>query len=149
MTAEELLEIEGIRALRDTYARCVEVRDAAGLAELFCADAVVEFPDGLGGNRVGKDAIVEVLLAQRAEMDESSGTVHVITNPWITLTGPESARGSCYMIDLREPELTDSVSGGPVQLIGRYEDEYRRIDGQWRFAKIRVPFFWLDPALDG
>ena len=147
MTVEELLEIERIRALREAYARCLDARDVAGLAELFCADAVAEFPDRLGGDCAGKDAIARNLLSRLAAAELSPGTVHVVTNPWIILTGPDSARGSCYLIDLQSPELPSPAS--PVQLIGRYEDEYRRVGENWRFTRIRMPLLWEQPAPRG
>ncbi len=142
MTVEELLEIEQIRALRDAYSACLDGRDAAALAELFCADAVCEFPDRLGGDRIGRDAILGEFTTLVAALGEPSGAVHVVTNPWITLTGPDTARGSCYLIDLRGSEPAAAQS--PVLLIGRYEDEYRKVDGRWRFARIRMPMLWSD-----
>jgi ketosteroid isomerase-like protein len=151
VTIEELLEIEQIRTLRDTYAACLDGQDVARLADLFCDDAVCEFPEQFGGNWVGKDTIVSNFAEQIRTTNEPPDAIHVVTNPWITLTGPDTAHGRCYLIDLRSQqgaEAAPMTTGGghenPLLFLGMYEDDYRRVDSGWKFAKIRLPFFWSD-----
>jgi ketosteroid isomerase-like protein len=155
MTVEELLEIERIRTLRNAYAACLDSRDAAGLADLFCADAVCEFPAQFGGNWVGRDTIVSRFAEQVNAVGEPLDAVHVVTNPWITLTGPDTAHGSCYLLDLRSQQhagAAATASGGgqenPLLFLGRYEDDYRKVEGQWKFARITLPFFWSERAVE-
>ncbi|WP_028935661.1 nuclear transport factor 2 family protein [Pseudonocardia spinosispora] len=151
MTVEELLEIEQIRALRDRYAAAFDSCDVAGFAELFCDDAVCEFPEEFGGSRVGRDTIAAHFAEQAERMSEPRDAVHVTTNPWITLTGPDTAHGRCYLLDLRaqqhaEADRAVSADGNPLLFLGMCEDDYRKVDGRWKFATIRLPFFWADQA---
>lgn len=152
MTVEELLEIEQIRTLRNAYSACIDSKDVAGLADLFCDDAICEFPERFGGRCVGRDAIVSN-LAERMNADgEPLDAVHVVTNPWITLTGPDTAQGRCYLIDLLDRQRTGTArpttrggdNNNPLLSLGMYEDDYRKIDGAWKFASIRLPYFWAD-----
>jgi hypothetical protein len=82
---------------------------------------------------------------------EPLDAIHVVTNPWITLTGPDTAHGRCYLMDLagqRAGESGHSAERGdgvnPLLALGRYEDDYRKVDGAWKFATIRLPYFWAD-----
>jgi ketosteroid isomerase-like protein len=155
VTIEELLEIEQIRALRNAYSACFDSQDVAGLADLFCDDAVCEFPEQFGGNWVGKETIVGNFVAQMKAIGEPFDAIHVVTNPWITLTGPDTAHGRCYLIDLltrqRAGTAEMTTRGGhenPLLFLGMYEDDYRKVDGSWKFANIRLPFFWPDRTFD-
>jgi hypothetical protein len=70
--------------------------------------------------------------AGAAEGERSFGALrHVITNAVIELTGGTTATGVCYVMTVvMRPE------GGPEILsLGRYEDEYRKVDGEWLISK--------------
>lgn len=151
MTIDDLLEIESIRQLRLAYSNYFDGQNAEGLASLFAQDAVCEFPEQFGGNWVGRDTIVTNFTNEFAKIGGPYDAMHVVTNPWITLTGPDTAHGRCYLIDLLTRQqagtghyTTVGGHGNPLLFLGMYEDEYRKIDGEWRFANIRLPFFWPD-----
>lgn len=97
-----------------------------------------ELPEGLGGSWVGLDAIVSGFTAQLAAARAPGEAVHVVTNPWITLTGPDTAHGTGYLLDLHG----EQPHGNPLRSLGRFEDDYRKVDDHWRSAEVRLPFFW-------
>lgn len=155
MTIDELLEIEEIRRLRLAYSNYFDGHDVEGLTTLFCEDAVCEFPAEFGGDWVGRDTIVANFAREMGRLGEPYDTMHVVTNPWITITGAEEAHGRCYLIDLLTRQQAGSghstTRGGhanPLYFLGMYEDEYRKEEGVWRFARIKLPFFWPDRTFE-
>jgi SnoaL-like domain len=44
---------------------------------------------------------------------------------------PDRATARLYICELRQ----DAASGRSTQAFGVYRDEYRRVDGDWRFAR--------------
>lgn len=59
---------------------------------------------------------------------------HVITNSVIELTGGSAATGVCYVLTVvNRPER-----GPEILSVGRYEDEYRKVDGAWLIAKRTI-----------
>ncbi len=88
MGAEDLLEIEAIKALKARYFRCMDQKRWAELAEVFARDAVAQWdpqPEVL----YGREAIVAYIRAGI----ELLVTVHHGHMPEITLTSPEAAHG--------------------------------------------------------
>ena len=69
------------------------------------------------------------------EGERSFGALrHVITNSVIELDGDTAATGVCYV-----PTVVNRPERGPEILsVGRYEDQYRKVDGQWLLAKREI-----------
>lgn len=56
---------------------------------------------------------------------------HVVSNQVIDLTSDTTATGSCYVMT-----VVVRPGGGPEILsLGTYEDEYRKVDGEWLISK--------------
>lgn len=147
MTIEELLDLEGVRQVRLAYSTYFDGQDVDGLATLFCEDAVCEFPEEFGGDWVGKDTIVANFAAQMKAIGEPYDTMHVVANPWVVLDSDTTAHGRCYLLDLltrQDAGVLKSPGGhaNPLLYLGMYEDEYRKENGEWKFARIRLPMFW-------
>ena len=51
---------------------------------------------------------------------------------------PSTAEGSCYVITL----VNDAGTGPAILSFGRYEDRYRKENGEWRIAhrEIKLDF---------
>jgi 3-phenylpropionate/cinnamic acid dioxygenase small subunit len=114
------------------YAEYLDTGDLEGMAAMFDhATFRSDLPDGV----VVLTGADEVLAAFRAstQRDERGllGTRHVTTN-LVVDEGPEedTARARSYFTVLQ------ARPGFPLQVVvaGGYRDEFRRVDGEWRFA---------------
>ena len=56
----------------------------------------------------------------------------------IELTGPDTAKGRCYLLDLN---LADG-NPDPLFLFGVYDDLYKKVDGNWLIYRTRIDFLW-------
>ncbi len=128
----DLEAVEAIQALKADYCYRVDAGDAPGVAARFLEDAVWHAP-GIG--RYEGRAAIEKFLASLPEMMRF--WLHLVTNPLIEVTG-DTARGRWYLI---EPNTLKD--GRAVWGTGRYEERYRRRDGQWYFEEVALlPAFW-------
>ena len=139
-----LLDREEIRNLRTLYAHHLDSNTIDALDEVFSADAVVEVTVG---KMTGIDAIRSGLNDAFKLFDRdrqgSYPFLHAIANHWITLTGPDTAQGRCYLIDF---ETASKPDPNPLLLLGLYADMYRRIDGEWRITHTRLEVVWPERA---
>lgn len=140
LTVEELLDIEEIRQLRSLYSHYFDGREVDNLANLFTEDAVCEFGPNYGGDWVGRDTI-RANYARQHERTEglTHAFLHSVTNPWVELTGSDTARGRCYLLDIN----TRMAPGeNPLMLLGVYVDDYRKVEGRWYIERTRIDFLW-------
>ena len=138
MTVEELLAIEEIKNLRIMYSHYIDGCDVPKLSELFCEDAVCEFGEEYGGDWVGREAIRANYERYTPAAIPPYSFMHAVTNPWIRLTGPDTANGRWYLLDLN----LFAGSENPLSLFGIYDDVYRKVDGCWLIARTRIDFLW-------
>jgi hypothetical protein len=119
---ERLLAIEEIRNLRIKYAHLLDTNNTGLLGELFTADAIC---DAGRGQWEGRATIVDGMSAAFAEYDRAHTGLypfhHVITNHWVECTGPGTAEGRAYLVDVQTGQDQDRWI-----LLGTYADEYRR-----------------------
>lgn len=154
MTLEELLAREEIKQLRLGYATYLDRHDFAALADLFTEDAVCEFGEQYGGDWVGRDVIRANYEREMAKVGTFYDSMHVVTNPWIEFTGPDSAQARWYLIDLitRQQDKAEITTRGghdnPLLYLAFYEDQCRREGNRWRIARTRLHFLWPDRMLD-
>ncbi len=135
---EQLLDTERIRRLTSLYSHHFDRLDLDGLVGLFTDDAVCEF--SRGKPIVGKDAIRTHYTASFAKWGKGGpfSTMHAVTNHWIELTGPDCAEGRCYLIDFA---ISDPKTN-PLVFLGIYDDEYRKLAGEWKIRQRRLEFAW-------
>jgi ketosteroid isomerase-like protein len=128
----ELSDREAIRELAHRYAHCVWRKEIAAAVDLFTEDGEMD----TGDRPVirGREALLES-YRQMLGADDFHPFVH---NHLISLQG-ESATGTCYL-DLRARIGGESMIGS-----GYYEDEYRRVDGRWKFRARRLTLCDLVP----
>ena len=145
MTVHELLEIETIRRARMRYSYYLDTGDLDALVALFTDDAVCEF--GPYGVWTGKATIAENYAQVVGGAIREHGpfqTLHVNTNHWVELTGPDAAVGRLYLVDLA---LGGEADKNPMVWLGVYDEVYRKIDGDWRIARSSLQFMWPERHL--
>jgi hypothetical protein len=138
MTVEELLEIESIRKLRTLYSYYLDAGELDMLVDLFTEDAECEF--GPYGSWKGKKEIRDNYEQVEKPLIEKGGfqTLHANTNHWVEITGPNSAVGRVYLIDL---SLQDPDTN-PMVWLGIYDETYAKVNGAWKIAKSGLQFLW-------
>ena len=147
ITVEDLLKIEEIKNLRLAYSAYFDTNNLDALADLFCEDAVCDFgPEW--GSWTGRETIRTSYAAAMKQTGTVFDSLHVVTNPWITLTGPTTAHGRWYLLDLltRQKPLTELATRGghdnPLLYLAIYEDDYRKVGDTWKFAHCQLHFLW-------
>jgi hypothetical protein len=154
MTIDELLVIEEIRNLRYGYSAFLDSHDLDALLGLFTNDAVCEFGADFGLWR-GKEEIRQGYVAAMKDIGTTFDAMHVVTNPWIQVTGPDTAHGRWYLLDLltRQKPVTGLATRGghdnPLLYVGVYEDDYRKVAGAWRICYTKLHFLWPDRSFSG
>ncbi|WP_298400559.1 nuclear transport factor 2 family protein [Sphingobium sp.] len=136
---ERLLAIEEIKTLKARYFRLMDAKDWVGFANLFTPDALFDVRGALeekpvitGDPIYGPDAIAAYV--QRGITPLTSA--HFGHMPEIDIVSADEATGIWALLDiLRAPD------GGPFRIFrgyGHYHERYRRTDGQWRIASMRL-----------
>jgi hypothetical protein len=126
VTPEELVEIELIKRLKYRYARLLDTKDFDGLNDCFVEGATASYSGGQLSYE-GRDAIIGFL--RKALGSATMLTSHLVGQPEIELTGPETATGTWALQDL--VILTDQAL--EIRGTAFYSDEYVKEEGSWRF----------------
>lgn len=137
-TIEDLLNIHEIKNLRILYSAYFDGQEIDKLMGLLTPDAVCEFGPEYGGNWEGPETIRTNFLSYMEQDEQPWRVMHAITNHFIELTGPDTAKGRCYLIDLNLEEGNEN----PLLLFGVYDDLYKKVDGQWLIRSTRIDFLW-------
>ena len=133
----ELLEIEKIHKLKMLYAHLMDSHQIDALADLFTEDAVCEFGPEYG-NWEGRETIRANYHGVFDEGDQF-GAMHHQANHFVDLTGPETATGRSYLLDVM---TTVKPEEQPIVWFGLYDEEYRKTKGQWLISKCSLQFLW-------
>lgn len=144
---EKWIAIEAIKALKARYFRCMDMKDWAGLEAVFAPDLIADFRDSNGTRD-------ESLLTHGAApyvaglrpILENISTVHHGHMPEIELTSSDSATGIWAMEDKLWVEGPSVVPFRTLHGYGHYHETYRRIDGEWRIATIKLTRLRVDIA---
>ena len=132
-------DVDAIIRLKHQYARyCDEGYDADGFASLFTEDGLWE--SNAFGVYHGRDEIHAFI--QGLGKDTIHWALHYMTNPVIDLADDgESAQGTWLLLELATMAAVDG-SGDPdaVLITANYDDEFVRVDGEWRFKSVKAHF---------
>jgi hypothetical protein len=131
-----------IMELMDRYGVVHDFGTPEQYADLFTDDGEIATGKGLPAIVKGRQA-----LLQQARRDHerfgappgpdgefSSIMRHVISNRLVTITGPASAEGSCYVVTL----INDKEEGPQTLSISRYLDKYVKAGGQWKISRREI-----------
>jgi 3-phenylpropionate/cinnamic acid dioxygenase small subunit len=120
---------EQIRELYARYAYTVDFYRYPEWVQCFAEDGVFESP--IFGEFKGPQGLLK-FTAMYKESQGGSQVRHVMTNLTFQISG-ESATGGCYLTYYH-------CKDGKVSLAatGRYEDQLRKVNGEWLFARRKV-----------
>ncbi|WP_435158274.1 nuclear transport factor 2 family protein [Haladaptatus sp. DFWS20] len=121
-----------LREIRAKYCYAIDERDWNEFRTLFTDDPVLDF--GAMGVYKGRDGL-DRFINEFVE-NQLLGSAHLLANPLIEIDGDE-ATGAWYV----NSPITFTDGTGAWRL-GRYDDEYRRIDGRWRIDHIQLRFIY-------
>ena len=130
----ELLDREAIRDLPRRYCHYVWQEDVDAYFELFSSDGWVATEESQLLPRVQSREAFRELIEKTVTAIKPKPFIH---NHVIELCGPSSARGTCYVEVRSRGGDEGSV---PRLMVGWYEDEYVKMDGNWKF-KSRIARF--------
>src|SRR5215212_1434420 len=135
-----LEDIEAIKRLKYRYAdACDRGYDADELADLFTEDAV--WDGGLFGRYEGRETIRQFFQGVSSEIIFA---LHYMMNPIIDVDGDE-ARGAWYLFQT----CTFANDNTAIWGAARYDEQYRRVDGGWKFSRLNlISSFWT-PFAEG
>lgn len=139
---QEVTDRDSIVELTGRYCRAVASDDMETLLTLFTEDASLEtsFPPGSGqehSTTQGLDALRDVYKGTAG-----MGLKPCVHNHVVELYG-DRARGFCSV------ELRFVQSGVAHTGSGHYEDQYRRVAGEWRFQLRRLVLYHWVPQSEG
>ena len=124
---------EDIRALILAYGTAHDNRDYRSFAALFAREG--EWTGGLGSAK-GPEAIFELMDRTIGHNPQpgGSGTFHVMTNEQIRVDGDRASSTTKWIY------LTPGEDNAPrLVYLGRYEDQFIREDGEWKFLLRQAP----------
>jgi len=135
-----LEDIETIKKLKARYcAYCDNNYDADGIAALFTEDAV--WDGGKFGRYEGREAIRTFF---RGAPRIFPFAIHQVMNPIIEVEG-EQAKGQWYLFQ----PATLAEGNQAVWLAARYEEEYVKVESEWKFKRLKVFPSFLTPYDQG
>ena len=106
----------------------------------FTDDAWIDFSE-LGIHR-GKDAVGKFYKEVVAQ--DLSYSAHMVSNPIIEVDG-DKAEGKWYVFVPCTFRATDT----PVWLQGKYEEEYVKVEGEWKWRSMTTRFDFISPFEEG
>jgi len=130
-----LIDEGALRRSAELYAQGADRRDKALWAAIVTADCVIEAP---GIRLVGREQIVAALDIMGRLY---AATQHRVHNQVVSIEG-DNASGETYSV---AEHL--SVAEGRRTLLTwaiRYQDRWRREQGQWRFASRKLLLDWTE-----
>ncbi|MFT4562085.1 MAG: ketosteroid isomerase-like protein [Gammaproteobacteria bacterium] len=124
-----LEDIEAIKQLKALYCEiCDDMHNPDRIASVFAEDAIWESPDF--GQAKGHDEIRQLFQNFK---DKFSFSQHNIMNPRVEVDG-NSATGIWYIAG----PWTETEGSKETWMMARYDDDYVKIDGQWKYQHLRV-----------
>jgi hypothetical protein len=134
---EDINNLKGLYARRaDAVFRTPGAASASALAELFTHDGVLDL--GPFGRYEGREAIrdaCEQILPQATKW-----STHYIVSPVLDVAkNGETATGSWYFLIRMVPQ--QPPQSPVVEIMGGYEDKYRREGGRWKIRESVSQFF--------
>lgn len=135
-TLDDLLDLDRIRQIRPSYSYFFDMGDIDSLMGLFAADPVCELPAEFGGTWTGTRQLRENFARFMHGGRTKLHALHVVSNPYVRLSGPGTARGRWYLV------VFHADIKNPLFRLGYYDDEYCKENGVWKLKRQRLEIAW-------
>lgn len=139
-----LHDLERIKQLKARYCRYIDTKQWDRLRAIFAPDVRFE---GLGSAPTG--ATLDDFITGISGRMKTAVSIHHCHTPEIEFTGPDSARGVWAMMDFVDwpngPNPRETPDSRGFFGYGHYEEEYRRLDGEWKISFLRLTRLRVDP----
>jgi hypothetical protein len=123
-----VVDREAIRDLPLKYCHCVWQKDLDSWVNLFTSDGTISTTDPNMPGAQGPDGLRK-MISSGLETMKPRPFIH---NHVVNLLGPNRATGTCYV------EVRMIRDGKKWSLSGWYDDEYAKVDGEWKFKSRRI-----------
>ncbi len=134
---QALADIEAVRRLRNHYHRCINDARYDEIPLLFTEEASLDF--SYIGKTQGRAKITKFFAATPDVLPFIKQFIH---NHIIDLDGDQGT-GVSYM------EARTVNKGIAYVVTGRYDDEYVRVDGEWKFKTMNFDAYYTVPFNEG
>jgi ketosteroid isomerase-like protein len=121
--------VEGIRATLAAHAQAQDDGRTDALVALYCPDGAVEVP-GMGTYE-GTESIREAFSGWTPQVPQR----HIVVNTVVTDWNDQEASAVTDVVFVQKAE-----SGWAVQIVGRYHDVLRPVDGKWLLYRRTMNF---------
>lgn len=133
---QHLEDLEEIRRLVARYGRAIDDRDWNTLTELYAPDAVFE---SAGTRAEGRDRVIDFVKMRTSVYPAS---YHYPHSHEIDIIDATRAVGLvCAHAEL-------AIEGDTVVVALRYHDDYRRVEGRWRFRERVARLLYVLKAVE-
>lgn len=135
-----LVDEAALRRTAELYARGADRRDKALWASIVTADCLIEAPGILLSGREQIVAALDIMAQLYV------ATQHRVHNQTVSISG-DRANGETYgsADHLSERDGQRTLLTWAI----RYQDQWRREDGEWRFARRSLILDWTESRLLG
>ena len=134
---QALQDREAVRALRYRYHECVNEGQLAAIPDLFTEDGDLDF--GYLGKARGREELTTFFGGVSQLLSFVKQFVH---NHAIELEG-DGGTGYSYL------EAKTISKGEAYVVAARYDDEYAKENGQWKFKKMHLTPYFTVPLKEG
>jgi hypothetical protein len=137
---QELQDREAIKELKARYFRLLDAQDWDGFRQCFAEDALFDVQ--------GRELIegAEAFVADARDVLRDARTLHHGHMPELTIDSPTEAHGLWLLADYLEwPSDADSGERRGMKGYWQYEETYRKLDGAWKIAALRLRPRRIDP----
>ena len=125
---QEVIDREAIRNLPLQYCHCVWQKDTEGYGNLFTEDGSFGTNDPTLPRAQGRENLKSMIGSQLDTLKPRP----FIHNHVIEILSPDKAKGTCYV------EVRMLRDGKKWLMTGWYNDEYAKVNGEWKFKSRQI-----------
>jgi ketosteroid isomerase-like protein len=119
-----MCDAAAIRRTIVRYGQCIDNRDLDGWVSLYATDGIHEIN---GGVHTGHDELRPFMAAAFGRID---GLRHLTLGSDIVIDSEDRAHATSDWMTVRR----DEDGSARIASVGRFDDQFRKEDGEWRFA---------------